>query len=201
MKNCLHCGVVFSGRGNKKYCSNKCRIDFHVRAQKIKLSERGATELEKAKEHRNKRSVAWYERTKEIRRATSAEKYRNDDEYRTRALARQAAYNERTRNTKNERERRKYRELREAVLVAYGSKCACCGEATLAFLCIDHINGGGSEHRRALRAKGISAGAGFYKWLQKNDYPEGFQVLCHNCNMAKGFYGSCPHSHSLKLEA
>lgn len=30
-------------------------------------------------------------------------------------------------------------------------------------------------------------------WLRRNNYPNGFQVLCHNCNMAKGFYGKCPH--------
>lgn len=31
------------------------------------------------------------------------------------------------------------------------------------------------------------------EWLKKNDYPKGFQILCHNCNMSKGFYGYCPH--------
>ena len=29
---------------------------------------------------------------------------------------------------------------------------------------------------------------------RKNNYPEGFQVLCSNCNFAKGKYGSCPHT-------
>jgi len=29
-------------------------------------------------------------------------------------------------------------------------------------------------------------------WLRKYNYPKGFQVLCHNCNMAKRF-GVCPH--------
>ena len=29
-----------------------------------------------------------------------------------------------------------------------------------------------------------------YPWEK---YPPGYQVLCHNCNLAKGFYGSCPH--------
>ncbi len=200
MKNCLHCGTPFSGRGNKKYCSDECRIRFHTNAQKIKLAARGATELEKAKAHRNKVSLAWYERTKEVRRAISADKYRNNEAYRVRALERQAEYRARTNIAKNERERRKYRELRETVLASYGGKCNCCGETLMPFLCIDHINGGGSEHRKNLRAQGVSAGAGFYKWLKKNNYPDGFQVLCHNCNMAKGFYGSCPHSHSLKLE-
>lgn len=33
----------------------------------------------------------------------------------------------------------------------------------------------------------------FREWQRKNNYPKGFQVLCHNCNLAKGFYGKCPH--------
>jgi hypothetical protein len=31
-----------------------------------------------------------------------------------------------------------------------------------------------------------------------NEFPDGFQVLCHNCNLAKGYYGECPHN-SLKI--
>lgn len=69
-------------------------------------------------------------------------------------------------------------------------KCACCGESEIRFLSIDHINGGGTKHRRQI---GIGGGATMYLWLKKNNYPKGFQVLCYNCNMAKGFYGICPH--------
>lgn len=66
--------------------------------------------------------------------------------------------------------------------------CKCCGESNMKFLTIDHIEGGGSEHRRG-SAKG---GIGF--WLKKNEYPDGFQILCFNCNCGKGIYGVCPHS-------
>ena len=31
------------------------------------------------------------------------------------------------------------------------------------------------------------------KLVIKNYYPKNLQILCHNCNMAKGFYGECPH--------
>lgn len=77
--------------------------------------------------------------------------------------------------------------LRLAALEHYGGKCACCGEDTEQFLCIDHIGGGGNQHRKTLTTKSIG------EWLYVNDYPEGFQVLCHNCNMAEGIYGKCPH--------
>jgi len=51
-------------------------------------------------------------------------------------------------------------------------------------LCIDHISGGGRRHTESL---GRSAGAGFYNWLKKNGFPEGFQVLCQNCNWMKTY--------------
>lgn len=66
--------------------------------------------------------------------------------------------------------------------------CACCGESQYEFLAIDHINGGGNAHRREHNIGNISI------WLHANNWPEGFQVLCHNCNMAKGLYGACPHT-------
>lgn len=66
-------------------------------------------------------------------------------------------------------------------------RCACCGLETVEFLCIDHINGGGQKHRKEINT------GNFYHWLIKSGFPAGFQTLCYNCNMAKGFYGQCPH--------
>lgn len=72
-------------------------------------------------------------------------------------------------------------------------QCKCCGEEHPEFLAIDHINNNGAEAKRNGEPKG---GIGFYTYLRKNNYPEGFQVLCHNCNMAKAFYSSCPHKNN-----
>lgn len=69
-----------------------------------------------------------------------------------------------------------------------GVWCHCCDEQDIHFLTIDHINGGGREHRRQ-----IGNGGTIYAWLKKHGYPVGYQVLCYNCNCAKGFYGECPH--------
>ena len=87
---------------------------------------------------------------------------------------------------------RKYnRKIRKEVLAAYGNICRCCGETTPEFLAIDHVNGDGKAHRESL---GGSGGLRVYLDLRKRGYPqEGFQLLCHNCNLAKGFYGACPH--------
>lgn len=65
--------------------------------------------------------------------------------------------------------------------------CACCGEDELTFLTIDHINNNGAEHRRNIKKN-------LYDWLIQNDYPEGFQILCFNCNCGKYRNGGkCPH--------
>ncbi len=79
-----------------------------------------------------------------------------------------------------------------AALVRYSGPvpcCACCREANLEFLQIDHINGGGTAHIKELFRQGMT----FYRWLHGEGYPEGFRVLCSNCNFSLGHYGYCPH--------
>lgn len=83
--------------------------------------------------------------------------------------------------------REKRKRIREEVIQHYGGRCACCGESQFEFLTIDHIHGGGTKHRESLGGANY-----FYNWLIKNNFPEGFQVLCMNCNWAKRF-GRCPH--------
>jgi len=72
--------------------------------------------------------------------------------------------------------------VKDMTFAAYGGYCCtCCGERHEDFLCIDHVNGGGGEHRRKI-GKG---GAPSYRWLKKNAFPKGFQVLCLHCNWSK----------------
>ena len=82
--------------------------------------------------------------------------------------------------------------LRQDALAAYGNVCACCGETQELFLSIDHIDGGGTKHRKEVsRGKG---GHHFYQWLKSADYPSEFQTLCYNCNWGKYRNGNiCPH--------
>jgi len=82
----------------------------------------------------------------------------------------------------------KARLLREEVLRNYGGKCVCCGETEIKFLALDHRNNDGSKHRKEIKQNKI------YKWAKQNGYPDILQILCHNCNLAKAFYGKCPHS-------
>lgn len=86
----------------------------------------------------------------------------------------------------------KYRQkIKLIALQYYGGnppKCSCCGEYRIEFLAIDHIDGGGSKHRKERKGQSI------YQWLKINNYPNGYRVLCHNCNMSLGFYKYCPHN-------
>ncbi len=101
-------------------------------------------------------------------------------------------YYERKKDYKKFREQRNrwaktnYQRLRLKAIEHYGGKCACCGEKRNEFLGIDHIDGGGTNHRKELKVS-------IYRYLSRNNYPKGFRVLCHNCNLSLGFYGYCPH--------
>lgn len=90
-----------------------------------------------------------------------------------------------------EKNRRHTQKLKREVIDAYGGRCSCCGELEIVFLTIDHINGGGKKQRSEVGGFGKK----FYLWLKRNNYPKDeFQVLCLNCNFAKGKTGRiCPH--------
>ncbi len=61
----------------------------------------------------------------------------------------------------------------------YGGRCSVCGECNWEFLTVDHVNGGGNQHRRGLHL----GGAAFYRWLKRKGYPKNeFRLLCFNCN-------------------
>lgn len=89
-----------------------------------------------------------------------------------------------------EANRKTQAKMRSTVLDAYGRKCACCGELESKFLAVDHINGNGNQHRFSV---GGNKKSPILRWLIKNNFPKDFQLLCHNCNMAKACYGICPH--------
>lgn len=86
--------------------------------------------------------------------------------------------------------RRYHAKLKSEVMHFYGGmppKCACCKEDNMIFLTIDHIQGGGVKHVKQI-------GKSFYSWLRSNKYPDGFRVLCFNCNSGRSVNkGICPH--------
>jgi len=91
-----------------------------------------------------------------------------------------------------ERAKKSFKEKRILCLKHYSGdfpKCECCGEDRIEFLAMDHVDGGGTKHKRQLQEDGSN----LYRWLIENNFPKGFRVLCHNCNSSLGYYGYCPH--------
>jgi hypothetical protein len=81
------------------------------------------------------------------------------------------------------------------VLEHYGRgdvRCTCCRDATLEFLTVDHIDGGGKRHRAEV--------GDVYSWAVMNGFPDGLRVLCMNCNWSLGVYGYCPHDGGSKMK-
>jgi len=78
--------------------------------------------------------------------------------------------------------------------------CRCCGlNSHIEFLTLDHIAGRKEmDSEPELLKLGYSsklATQPLQIWIKKNNFPEGFQVLCINCNFAKGHSkdNTCPH--------
>ena len=79
--------------------------------------------------------------------------------------------------------------------------CRCCGENShIDFLNLDHIAGKRQmDSEPELIKLGYSSSmhvSKLQKWIIENNFPNGFQVLCSNCNFAKGFprnKNKCPH--------
>ncbi len=74
----------------------------------------------------------------------------------------------------------RYARDRDETFRAYGGfKCVRCGEIDPDVLQIDHIDGGGTQHRKKIGRQNI------YTWLRQQHFPPGYQVLCANCNTKK----------------
>lgn len=137
--------------------------------------------IEAAKKWRiknHKKHRAWWKKY----RIKNLEKFRKDELFRWR----------RDRVKRLESAKKRHKERRLIVINHYGGKCACCGESTIEFLAIDHINNDGNKERK----RRGNIGNHRFKDIINRKFPKNLQILCHNCNCAKGFYGKCPHKNN-----
>ena len=84
---------------------------------------------------------------------------------------------------------------KDVVMLHYGPLCTCCGTPNNPE--IDHIDGDGKAHREEIGTRG---GDPFYRWLIRNNFPPGYQVLCHLCNMSKSTDAICGIHRPLRWE-
>ena len=174
-------------RKNKDEINEKRRKEYQDNKEKHnawKRAYRARPEIrEKEKKQQNER------------RAKNPQYHRDKQkEYREKNLD---AHRKRARVYHNKIAKPKFEEIKLEILTYYSKKiskseipcCACCGEnSSITFLALDHIEG-----RKSMGHKRGFTGIKIYKWIVKNDFPDGFQVLCHNCNTAKFQIGKCPH--------
>lgn len=111
-----------------------------------------------------------YVKNPEIEREKSRRWYRNNA-----TQARETARKNRVKN-------------RRLVIEHYGGKCVCCNTTETAWLEVDHIDDDGTPDREA-----HGTGGAFFQWLINNGFPEGLQILCANCHLAKSSGVTCPH--------
>lgn len=100
--------------------------------------------------------------------------------------AKSKKYRRKNRSSISERHSTLYKNYRIQFLEMYGNRCSCCGEKNYEFLTIEH----------KLGQKGIKrqTSSKAYREAIKIHNPELYEILCMNCNHAKGRYGHCPHS-------
>jgi len=96
---------------------------------------------------------------------------------------------ETARRLARESQARMRKQRRDELVAAYGGKCSCakCPETNPAFLTLEHVNGGGKEHRQQL-------GSHTYEDLRRRGFPQdGYTLLCWNCNAMTRGGKTCPH--------
>lgn len=98
-------------------------------------------------------------------------------------------YHKKNKKAIKELQSRAYKEIRNKFIEMYGKQCACCGEAIKEFLTIEHKLGQVGKKKETSRKS--------YSNALKEYRPDLYEILCYNCNCAKGKLGYCPHK---KLE-
>lgn len=93
----------------------------------------------------------------------------------------------------NRRRKERTRKYKEQFIEMYGGKCNCCGETIFDFLTIEHRNG---QKGKPKYEKSREHGEHGYKKASQEYRPDLYEILCWNCNCAKGHLGYCPHQNN-----
>ena len=195
---------------NQKYrIDNKSKLDYYEKSDKRKEQVKRNRNKPARKEAQKKYASTPERRARDLELSRTPErkakeKIRNQDpERKAKALVRSRTPHRKS-VTKINRDKN-----RLEVLQVYSKRhsnsdipcCNCCGENFhIHFLAIDHIAGRQEmDSEPELVKLGYDSkyfSGALVNWLLKNNCPAGFQILCHNCNQAKGWYGICPHETS-----
>lgn len=124
--------------------------------------------------------------------------WRNDPKNRDKVRAWGRDWRERNRERSRELNTKYNRETKQQIMAHYGGACICCGETTIEFLTLDHINNDGGQDRKSARVG--HGGYRHYKKLLQGPPRTDLQILCLNCHHAKTFMGTCPHEARARVD-
>jgi hypothetical protein len=184
------------------YSANKAKFAEasrkYYRKNKAKLNALRKLSYKKNRDKERARNHAWWMANKE-RIAEHRREYRRANRekiYAARRLHRKTNPEQWALQCKRDgmgaRERRAA--LKQIVINHYGKKCNCCGLTDERFLTVDHVN-----HGRHNVMSYRTTGSTLYRQVIASGYSKDYQILCLNCNCAKGFYGKCPHEQDREL--
>lgn len=176
-------------RGRKR---NRERSKERYRANREVILEEQRTWRLANRDRLNAKRREWYRQNHDTvlprkRKAHTRWRRRNRDHVRRKSREHYRA----NREALQRRDKQLRDAVREGVLFHYSSgamACLCCGEKHSEFLTLDHIRGK-RNYPEELRCSGFT----LYERLKARGFPEGFRVLCLNCNGSMGFRGYCPH--------
>jgi hypothetical protein len=189
----------------------KARAKAYNARPEVKAKRKTYQQTSEYKEMKKEYTKAYYEKSENKERRRLVERKRKT---RPEVKAHRKKYQQIPENmakVKKTREDKRLKILQHYSLSLSNSNipcCNCCGENFHTdFLAIDHVLGRKEmESIPELVSIGYSSkleGENLMRWIMKNNFPEGFKILCHNCNMAKGMKKNnytCPHETARKEE-
>lgn len=186
MKKCNNCNVDFDPkRVTQTFCSKICKVKMETKLRK-----------------RSGNTCSWpgCNSSCDLNKKTN-KPYYYCDSHRNRR-------NNKGRNNykinggqQNKRNKEYNKRLRDKFLNLYGAKCSCCGEGFEPFLTLDHVQGDGKRERTTANGKPANPYNAYRNAIKKIDNDR-YQILCMNCNFAKGTLGecACPKKNSFEYE-
>ena len=169
-------------RKNEKLWKEKNRKKINENARK-----RRASNLEKLRKYQRD----WHRKNPEKSKAAGKKYYHSHKEKRKVAYEKWKSENRayylkqgKEYNQKHTKEKQEWNYNRRLLVLRNYSKksiseCQICHENKIDFLTIDHIDG--------VKRNDGRGGSRLVNYLIRNDFPDGYQILCGNCNWLKEF--------------
>jgi len=178
---CVICGTEFNNLGHTTTCSIECSKQNKIEWKKKRLADQNGysrTPEAKAKRKILESTPEW----KEKHRIYNRLRYQNNPDVRDKISS---------------DKKEKTIQIKLDVFTHYSKEisnsdvpiCACCKIDDIRFLTLDHIEG--RKHLPKKEQKLVSLN--LWRHVKKTGLPTGYQVLCYNCNIAKGTSHFCPH--------